>query len=227
MSEAARTGAVPLDERLVASWSGSAPERLRERLENLTLFVCYVVFLTEQRDALRHGMRWDVVLFIVKISLEMLLFAVRRPPAAFTLSIRAWAITFFSVFSVMMLRPEEPGGVGAEWRQVGIALMQVGLTLHIFALASLGRSFGPVPGKRGVSRRGPYRVVRHPLYLSIAITLSGYVICNVSTYNAIAFTVGIGLHLLRIREEERILALDATYREYSAATRWRLIPGLC
>lgn len=203
-------------------WRGTSIEQLCEHIVNIVLVGCYLMFFMEQRRALEHGMRWDVVLFSAKITLEMFLFLIRRIPRTTAASPRAWAVTFFAVFSVMMLRPEDNRG----WMAVGIPLMQIGLTFHVLTLLSLGRSFGIIPANRGVRRGGTYRLVRHPLYFSIVITLTGYLICNPSLYNVVAFVIGIGLHLLRIREEERVLGLDQGYREYSARVRWRLIPFL-
>lgn len=204
----------------VRHWGGTKFERYREHVITVVLLGCYIAFFIEQRRALERGMRWDVVLFCAKITLEMFLFMIRRIPRTTAISVRAWTITFFAVFSVMMLRPEEERG----WIAIGIPLMQLGLTFHVVTLLSLGRSFGVIPANRGIQRGGTYRIVRHPLYLSIVITLTGYLLCNPSLYNLVAFFTAIALHVFRIREEERVLETDADYARYKGRTRWRLFP---
>src|SRR5581483_4368328 len=48
---------------------------------------------------------------------------------------------------------------------VSSALLVVGLLLSIVSIASLGRCFGVFPEARGLATGGPYRWIRHPLYL--------------------------------------------------------------
>lgn len=76
--------------------------------------------------------------------------------------------------------------------------------------------------------RGPYRFVCHPAYFGELLMISA---CCMTAYTAswlaapvlIACVIAI---VLRIVAEERVLERSATYRQYAAQTRWRLIPGL-
>ena len=74
--------------------------------------------------------------------------------------------------------------------------------------------------------RGPYRLVRHPAYAGYLIAYVGYVLENPSTVNVALLCVGTAFQVLRIREEEQILANDSVYERYRAAVRYRLVPPL-
>ena len=47
-----------------------------------------------------------------------------------------------------------------------------------------------------------------------------------SPWNAAVYALAWGMLLLRIAEEEKMLSLDPAYRDYAAAVRYRLLPGL-
>lgn len=74
--------------------------------------------------------------------------------------------------------------------------------------------------------RGPYRVVRHPLYLSYVIAAIGF---NLQVWNfGTLFLVLLGWAAMvyRIVAEERVLSRDANWQIYVGLVRYRLIPGL-
>ena len=110
---------------------------------------------------------------------------------------------------------------------VGNVLLVAGLAFAIVSVAVLGRCFGVLPDVRGLVVRGPYRLVRHPLYLGELLALLGVLIG--SEHWALALPVwvlGLVLQLVRTRYEEQTLrAQFVEYGDYAAHTR-RLIPGL-
>jgi protein-S-isoprenylcysteine O-methyltransferase Ste14 len=105
-------------------------------------------------------------------------------------------------------------------------LMFTGLCLTISSKICLARSFGVIPANRGIKREGPYRLVRHPMYLGYIINQFGFLLACFSIWNLVVYLIAWVLLALRILEEERILQADQAYGDYSARTRWRLIPGL-
>ena len=58
-----------------------------------------------------------------------------------------------------------PGYVA--WPAAGLVLVTLGAVLSLVSLLSIGRLFGIRPALRGLVMRGPYRLVRHPMYLSV------------------------------------------------------------
>jgi Phospholipid methyltransferase len=54
----------------------------------------------------------------------------------------------------------------ASWSPMLDALFVSGALLSLVSFAALGKSFGILPGMRGIVTHGPYRCLRHPAYLA-------------------------------------------------------------
>jgi protein-S-isoprenylcysteine O-methyltransferase Ste14 len=98
---------------------------------------------------------------------------------------------------------------------------------YLWLLASviiLGRCFGVLPEARGLVTRGPYRIVRHPVYLGEIGACIGLALASPSPRNAAALAAVIAAQSLRMRLEEGAL-IDAfsEYAAYAADTP-RLVP---
>jgi protein-S-isoprenylcysteine O-methyltransferase Ste14 len=99
-----------------------------------------------------------------------------------------------------------------------------GITLAIFTVLHLGKAFSLVPQARMLVRSGPYRWLRHPLYVCEEIAVFGTLLQFPSPITALIFAAHIGMQVCRIIYEEKLLRESfPEYREYSAST-WRLIP---
>lgn len=109
---------------------------------------------------------------------------------------------------------------------LGEVVQLSGLGLQIAAKLFLGRSFGLLPANRGVVTRGPYRLVRHPMYLGYFLGHLGFLLGRFSWWNLGVYTALYTVQLLRIREEERFLAADPEFRAYAERVRYRFIPGV-
>jgi protein-S-isoprenylcysteine O-methyltransferase Ste14 len=78
-----------------------------------------------------------------------------------------------------------------------------------------------------VCTTGPYRFVRHPLYVAIILFNSGVPIFLGSLYALIPAGLIAGLFILRTSLEDRTLQRELPgYAEYASKTRWKLIPKL-
>ena len=77
-----------------------------------------------------------------------------------------------------------------------------------------------------MKRGGPYRLVRHPMYLGYFVTQFGFLLSSFSIPNLALYLACVDVAALRILEEERFLALDPAYRAYQNSVRYRLFPGL-
>ena len=110
---------------------------------------------------------------------------------------------------------------------IGTILLASGLSFAIASVAFLGTCFGILPDVRGLVTGGPYRVVRHPLYLGELTAMLGIAIASSHWLVAVLLWVAtLGLQLARTHFEEQSLgAVFPEYREYAARTK-RLIPGL-
>lgn len=114
----------------------------------------------------------------------------------------------------------------STWPEGAIFLIVIGAGISLMSLFNLGRSFGVRPALRQLATRGPYHFVRHPIYLSYVIADIGY---NMEEWNygtALMVAAGWASLVYRIGAEERMLAHDGQWRDYTTAVRYRLIPGV-
>ena len=75
---------------------------------------------------------------------------------------------------------------------------------------------------------GPYRLLRHPMYLAELLMLFGVVVGTVRLTTLVGALSVVGLQIYRIHAEEKLLqgAFPATFADFTARTRFRLIPLL-
>ena len=110
--------------------------------------------------------------------------------------------------------------------RVAVALSVAGLALSLWALWHLRSSFSILAEARTVVRSGPYRFIRHPLYLGEAITMLGLCLLQ-GTFTALALWAGVNLfQVVRARIEEEKLAREfPAYQVYRRQSRF-IIPGI-
>src|SRR3954469_1683890 len=112
------------------------------------------------------------------------------------------------------------------WPAGGFVLVLIGASLSLASLISLGRFFGVRPALRGLATRGPYHVVRHPLYLAYVFQDVGYNLREWSVGTLILVAAGWALMIYRIHAEERGLSRGANWADYAGRVRYRLLPGV-
>jgi protein-S-isoprenylcysteine O-methyltransferase Ste14 len=134
-----------------------------------------------------------------------------------------WLVAFFATAAPLLLAP---GGHAVVPWATGATLMVAGLMVNIYAKISLWRSFGMVAANRGIQQHGPYRVIRHPMYMGHAAGIFGFLALNPSGANIALVGATLGLQLIRLRAEERLLQHDPAYSAYMIAVPHRLAPGV-
>jgi protein-S-isoprenylcysteine O-methyltransferase Ste14 len=151
----------------------------------------------------------------------------RRPPEVRDHSLPSSAAVFiayaYPYAQVIYLRwvPGEPA-----WPAGGLVLVTLAAFLSIASLLSLGRRFGVFPALRGLMTRGPYRLVRHPMYLAYMLADIGYNVQEWNTGTALLVMAGWASLIYRIHAEERILSQSTGWSTFTASVRYRLIPGI-
>jgi protein-S-isoprenylcysteine O-methyltransferase Ste14 len=105
-------------------------------------------------------------------------------------------------------------------------LVLVGNIFGLMALRQLGRSFSILPEGRRLVTTGPYRYVRHPLYIAEAVASLGAMINFLSPLAVVIVCTQYLLQFARMIYEEKVLR--ATFPEYAAYAKRtaRLIPGI-
>jgi protein-S-isoprenylcysteine O-methyltransferase Ste14 len=112
------------------------------------------------------------------------------------------------------------------WPAGGLVLVIAGACLSLASLISLGRFFGVRPALRGLATKGPYQLVRHPLYLAYVLADIGYNLQEWNFATILLVAAGWLSMIYRIGAEERLLAHDANWANYAARVRYRLLPGI-
>jgi protein-S-isoprenylcysteine O-methyltransferase Ste14 len=104
------------------------------------------------------------------------------------------------------------------------ACVLIGMIMMLVTIRHLGGSFSLVPQARSVVQTGPYRWIKHPLYLAEEIAILGVVLRYSTLVTVVVFVLHIGVQVCRILYEEDLLRRNCP--EYSSyeVSRWRLIP---
>jgi protein-S-isoprenylcysteine O-methyltransferase Ste14 len=90
----------------------------------------------------------------------------------------------------------------------------------------LGKSFSIIPQTRNLVVRGPYRLVRHPIYIGEITCMLGLTLAGVSIPKILIFLLLVGCQVYRSIQEEKLLtAAFPEYADYAAKTA-RFLPGL-
>jgi protein-S-isoprenylcysteine O-methyltransferase Ste14 len=153
----------------------------------------------------------------------VVLLVFRRPSTRISQSPWDWFAGIAGSFLVLLVRPE---GLSVAPDAVGFSLQLGGTVFQLYGKTVLGRSFGIVAANRGVVVGGPYRFVRHPIYLGYLVTHVGFLLSNWSLRNLAVYAATYIFQVARIFAEERLLLVDGRYREYFQTVRYRMIPGV-
>jgi len=165
-----------------------------------------------------------LLLLAISETLPVVLIIIRRP-GEMVMKPYPFILAFVGTAAPLLVRPAGGGFQLLPDAAVG-ALMGVGLGVNVFAKLALWRSFGLAPANRGVRKGGPYRFVRHPMYLGYFLTQVAFLLSNLSIGNLVKYLVTWGVQLLRIREEEKFLLQDSAYQDLAKRVKFRLVPGV-
>ena len=117
-----------------------------------------------------------------------------------------------------------PGDVASP--TVGLVLVTLAAGLSFVSLLTMGRLFGVRPALRGLVTSGPYRFIRHPMYLSYMLADIGYNLQEWNFVTLLLVLVGWMSLVYRIQAEERVLSQHPEWSAYVALVRYRLFPCL-
>lgn len=151
-------------------------------------------------------------------------YLIRRPARIASRRLGDWMLAFGGTFGGVLLRPD---GMHLRWgMDTGLGVQLVGLGICVVSFLALGRSFGFAAADRGLVRRGPYSIVRHPIYGSYFLLQSGYLLQSLSVRNAVVMAMVTACNVGRARAEDRVLSENAQHAAYRARVRWSFVPGL-
>lgn len=109
---------------------------------------------------------------------------------------------------------------------VGAALVFVGTAFSVWSMTHLSRAFSVLPQARHVVSSGPYRFVRHPLYLGETVSLAGLALTLAGGWPLLVVALVTAGQIYRAGQEEAVLTAQLPeYATYAQRT-WRVLPGL-
>ena len=119
-----------------------------------------------------------------------------------------------------------PDGPHPLPQAVGAVITLLGVVVSLLAKLTLRRNFSIVPARTGVVVRGPYRLVRHPMYSGYALSHLGVLLYGFTARNLVAYAVCWAFLWIRMDREEAVLADAESYRAYRARVPYRVVWGL-
>lgn len=168
---------------------------------------------------------WTALLLLISESYTLGLILVARRAQIRDVTPLAVVATVYAMVYGALLVPAGTVRLAPEW--FGATLLLLSIAWQFTAKFFLGRSFGLLPAQRGVVIGGPYRLVRHPIYLGYLIGHIGFLLTNFSSRNLVVLLLLYAAQVVRILREESVLSASSpAYQNYQQKVRWRLVPGV-
>lgn len=189
---------------------------------------------------------WIYIILMIVFSTSFITYLTKKDPEllkarAKTKTTESWdkKILIFSTpaFLMMYILPGFDA-VRFQWSIVPLYLNIIGfigmiLALIFFFLVSRENTYlsrvVEIQEERGhkVITSGPYRIVRHPMYLAVIVLYISHCLALGSLFSLIPCAIVILTIILRIIHEDKMLQEQLEgYKEYAQKTRYKLIPGL-
>ena len=144
-----------------------------------------------------------------------------------------WVLAQLALFALyiyaLVTTPGISEGFGLGYaRIIGVVMVVVAAVVGGWSTVMLGRDLSifphPVEEARLVDS-GPYRLVRHPIYLAVIMGALGLALAFLNTAAAIVALVFIPFFMAKTGfEEDRLIEQVPGYRDYRSAIPYRIIP---
>jgi protein-S-isoprenylcysteine O-methyltransferase Ste14 len=145
-------------------------------------------------------------------------------------SLASWVLvaTQGVLFVAIAVVPSSWGPSVPAFRALGLVIFAVGGVGSLASVWHLGRALTPVPEPNGagLSARGVYAWVRHPMYGSVVIAALGLAIARGAVVAWLLALALVPFFELKTRREERFLMIEYPgYATYASRTG-KFVPGL-
>jgi len=196
--------------------------RYRHALGNIGLALLFFTALIPAKGQYNSGLANDI--WLGGAVLMGLLSLVRVPARSTMVNLRSILATAAMMTIPALMRP----GVGTTGllQDLAIVIELIGIAFTQVSRLYLGRRFGLLPANRGIVSKGPFRLVRHPVYSGWLVLTIGFLMAYPTLRNVGILILSLPFLVWRMDLEEEHLTEDAAYREYAAKISYRLIPGI-
>lgn len=158
--------------------------------------------------------------------LAAILTIVRKPAKAVANGIEPRISAILGTFLMLTLPLLPQQEVSVDVKVLSVTITTVGMALAIYCLFWLGRSWSIMATARTLVTKGPYSVVRHPLYASEMIAMAGVALGYFSIPALLVMMATLAFTLRRTYNEERVLrAAFPEYDEYARNVP-RIVPKI-
>jgi protein-S-isoprenylcysteine O-methyltransferase Ste14 len=148
----------------------------------------------------------------------------RRRPRRMSVRPSDWFIAVLGTVAPLFMGP--PDGLRPGPRRVATVVIVLGLVMSVLAKLTLRFNFSVVPARTGIVVRGPYRLVRHPMYSGYVLNQVGLLLYGFTARNLLCCATCWICLWVRIGREEALLVDDERYRTYRGRVRYRLLWGV-
>lgn len=153
------------------------------------------------------------------LGLTAVLLILRRPPLLRLIDngVRLFVLIAANFQLLLLLLPHaKPSPAIAA---LSACLLLIGTCGSIWALAALGRGFAIFPQARLLATDGPYRFIRHPLYVMESIAGFGLALQFRQPWGLLMAFIALALQFPRMRLEERVMTKAfPDYADYARHT---------
>lgn len=211
------------------SWfKGVISEKTIFRMIRLCMTLLCVVFLI--RRIMEYHLYYFKPLWLIETLIYIVFisaFLTRTDPKVRSRGFREIVIPLFGSgfpFLLLFTTPSE-WIIGDHLLLVGtFGVMTATTVITVWALSYLRRSFSLTAEVRDLVTGGPYRWIRHPMYLGEILTAAVVTFWRFSLLNLILYITFVGIQLFRANMEERKLYrhLGKEYEEFASSRWWFL-----
>src|SRR5260370_3584480 len=149
--------------------------------------------------AVNMAMRLSTIAFLLLLGASV---ALRARPTSKARGLQPRITAFVGAFLVYTIPFFPRRELSVTAGMVSTLLVLFGSAAAVYALVRLGRSFSMMAEARRLVTSGPYRFVRHPLYLAEELAIIGLSIQFFSAATALVLPVQLPFQLRRMRHEE-------------------------